>query len=132
MDFEDVCDGEAPELDIQIIEAIAALFSSLDFSEGSISSDIIQTVVNSITLKAITLDEPALGEFSRCKLMNMDTWKDWIAGKQEQLNQFHDLQIFGEAILCPTQKRLLCYVHIENIMSSEMDNVVSANAVMDL
>lgn len=60
MDLEDVCAGEAPELDIQTIETIAAPRSSLNFSESSISSDIIQTVINSITSQAITPNKQAL------------------------------------------------------------------------
>ena len=49
MDFEDICDGEAPELDLQTIRAIAAPRSGLYFSEDRISSIMILTVINSIT-----------------------------------------------------------------------------------
>ena len=68
IDFEDMCNGETPELDIQ-----TTLCSGLDYSEDSISSDIIQTVINLITLQAITPDEQALGKFTCCKLKVMDT-----------------------------------------------------------
>ena len=86
MDFEDVCDGKAPKLDLQTIQEISALCSCLDFSEERISSDLIQRVINSITSQAITPDEQALRKFTCCKLKNMDTWKDWIAGERKQLN----------------------------------------------
>ena len=54
MNFKDVCDGEAPDLNILTLRATATLCSYLDFSEGSISFDIIQTIINSITSQAIT------------------------------------------------------------------------------
>ena len=64
MNFEDICGGESPELGIQSIQAIAALCSGLDFSEESMSSDLmIQIVINSITLQAITPDKRALKTF---------------------------------------------------------------------
>ena len=104
MDFDDVCDGEAPEFDLQAIQAIAALCSGLDFWEQSVSSDLIQIVINYITSQAITRDEQALGEFTCRKLKNMDTWKDWIAGEYIQLNQFHALQMFSKVISHLTKK----------------------------
>ena len=30
----------------------------------------------------------------------MDTWKDWEADERNQLNQFHDFQMFGGKIEC--------------------------------
>ena len=92
MDFEDVCDYDTPDLDITTICEIVVLHSSHNFSEESITSDVIQTIVNSITLQAATISgEQALVKFTRCKLKNMDTWNDWVAGEQKQLNQFCDL-----------------------------------------
>ena len=63
-----------PDLDITIILVIAPLRSSLNFSEESITSDVIQIVINSITLQTITPAEQALGKFTHRKLENMDTW----------------------------------------------------------
>ena len=34
----------------------------------------------------------------------MDTWSDWEAGERKQLNQFHDLQIFGKDIERPLEE----------------------------
>ena len=84
--------------------AIAALRSDLDFSEDSIPTDIILTVINSITPQAITPAEQAIGKFTRHKLKNMDTWNDWEAGERKQLNQFHDLQMFGEDMVRPLKE----------------------------
>ena len=104
MEFEDICDDDAPQLNIVTLRAIAALRSSLDFSEESIPTDVMLTVINSITSKAITPAEQALGNFTRRKLKSMDTWNDWKAGEQKQLNQFHDLQMFGENMARPLEE----------------------------
>ena len=63
------------------------------------------TIINSITLQAITPAEQALGKFTRRKLKNMDTWNDWQAGERKQLNQFHDLQMFGEHMARPLEEK---------------------------
>ena len=62
------------------------------------------TVINYITSQAITPAEQALGKFTRRKLKNMDTWNDWEAGERKQLNQFHDLQMFGEDMTRPLEE----------------------------
>ena len=54
MDLEDRCDSDTPDLDITTTCAIAVLYSGLDFSEDSITTDVIQAVINSITTQAIT------------------------------------------------------------------------------
>ena len=54
MDLEDVCNSDTPDLYITTIRAIAVLRSSLDFSEQSITSDVMLTVMNLITSQAIT------------------------------------------------------------------------------
>ena len=54
------------------------------------------TVINLITSQAITPAEQALGKFTRCTLKTMETWNDWEAVERKQLNQFHNLQMFGE------------------------------------
>ena len=84
--FKDICDNDDLDLDIITLRAIAALrsgLSGLDFSEEIIPTDIILTVINSITSQAVTPAEQALGKFTRRKLKNMDTWKDWEAGKRK-------------------------------------------------
>ena len=37
----------------------------------------------------------------RLKLKIMDIWDEWLAGERKQLNQFHNLQMFGKPILRP-------------------------------
>ena len=104
IEFEDICDDGYPQLDIVTLRAISTLRSGLDFSEESIPTDIMLTVINSITPQAITPAEQALGKFTRRKLKNMDTWSNWEASKCKQLNQFHDLQIVGDDIERPLKE----------------------------
>ena len=73
IDFEDIYNDDAPDLDIVSLCIVAVLQSGLDFSEGIIPTNIILTVINSITSQAITPAEQALGKFTCCKLKNMDT-----------------------------------------------------------
>ena len=104
IEFEDVCDNDYPQLAIGSLRAISALRSGMDFSEESIPTDIMLTVINSITSQAITPAEQALGKFTRRKMENMDTCNDWEAGEHKQLNQFHDLQMFGEHMARPLEE----------------------------
>ena len=71
---------------------------------SSISTDIMHTVIDSITSQAIIPVEQALGKFICCKLKTMNTWNDWEAGERKQLNQFHNLQMFGEHMACPLEE----------------------------
>ena len=72
IDPEDVCDNDAPNLDIATIQAIAALCSGLDFSNVKFPTDVIQIIINSITSQAITPAEQVLGKFTCRKLKNMN------------------------------------------------------------
>lgn len=47
--FEDICDDDTFDLDIITLSVIATLWSGLDFSEESIPTDMILTVINLIT-----------------------------------------------------------------------------------
>ena len=110
IDFDNVCDDNAPQLDIVSLQAISALRSGLDFSADSISTDIMLTVINSITFEAITPAEQALGKFTCRKLKTMDTWSDWEKDERKQLNQCHNLQMFGEHMARPPKENavILC------------------------
>ena len=91
IEFEDICNADYPQLDIISLRAISDLCTGLDFSEGSIPTDIMLTVINSNISQAIIPTEQALSKFTRRKLKNMDTWNDWEVGERKQLNQYHDL-----------------------------------------
>ena len=53
------------------------------------------------------LSEQALGFFTRRKLKKLTTWNEWQEGETKQLNQFYDLQMFGEPIAPPVDKRTI-------------------------
>ena len=61
-------------------------------------------VINSIPSQAITPTEQALGKFTCRKLKNMVTLNDWELGERKQLNQFHDLQMFGKDMARPLEE----------------------------
>ena len=96
--FKDICYDHAPVLNINLLCAIASIQSGPNFSEESIPTDIILTVVNLITCQAVTPTKQAFGKFTCPKPKKMDTWKDWEADERKKLNQFHDLQMFGNDI----------------------------------
>ena len=104
IDFGDICDEDAPQLDIQTLRSIATLRHGLDFLEDSIPTDIILTVINLITSQEITPVEQALGKFTCRKLKTMDTWNQWQAGERKQLDQFNDLQMFSDDMVCPLEE----------------------------
>ena len=104
IEFEVICDDDYPQLDIVSFRAISALRFGLDFSEESIPTDMMLTDINSITSQAIITAEQALGKFTRRKLKNMDTWNNWEAGERTQLNQFYDLQMFGDSMAHPLEE----------------------------
>lgn len=86
---------------------MTAFCLGLDFSEASIITDIIQTVINLIASQSITPAEQVLGKFTCRKLKNVDTRNNWMAGERKQFNQFHYLQIFGEYILHPLKENVV-------------------------
>ena len=81
-------------MNINPICAINSLQSWLDFSEESISIDIIMTVIKSITSQIVTPANQALRKFTYRKLKTIDTQKVWEADMQELLNQIYDVQMF--------------------------------------
>ena len=107
IDFEDICNSDVPDLNIHTLCAISALRSGLDFSVDRIATDFIHTVINSITSQSVAPAQQVLGKFTRRKLKNMNTWKVWYAGEKKQLNQFHDLQMFGPSIERPLEENAI-------------------------
>ena len=94
--------SHAPTLTVADIRAIAALrHPDLDFSPDSLSSEQIATVISAIQSSAITLEEQALGRFTRRKLRKLSTWPDWEAGERKQLDHFHSLGMYGPPVPRP-------------------------------
>ena len=99
---------QMPTLSTFSLQAIAAARNpDLDFSEESMPTEIIQIMINAIRSKAVTPAEQALAHFTRRKLKHSSTWQDWESGERKQLNQFQDLQMYGEPIIKPTDKNAI-------------------------
>ena len=97
---EDDMDASVPTLDLHSLRCISRLRNpELSFEEDDISSEMIELAINAIRSSATTPEEQALGFFTRKKLKQMDTWDIWKQGECEQLEQFHDLQMFGQPIV---------------------------------
>ena len=78
-----------PTLSIDAIRAIAAIrHPEEDFSDPTISNEIISTVINAIRSNETTSDEQALGHFTRRKLRKLDTWEKWQDGERTQFGSF--------------------------------------------
>ena len=104
---EDDMDISIPTLDIQSLKAITKLRhpelfednSHDSFDQADISTELIELMINAIQSKETTPEEQALGYFTRRKLKSLNTWKEWKAGETQQIDQFTELQMFGEPIL---------------------------------
>ena len=71
----------------------------IEYEEADISTELIERLINAIGSKSTTAEEHALGFFTRKKLKTLATWDLWHAGETKQLDQFEQLQMFGEPIL---------------------------------
>ena len=98
----------SPTLDVHTLQAITRLRfpksfptgnTSDPFCEADITSEMIEHLIHAIQSKATTLEEQALGYFTRKKLQTMSIWDLWHKGELKQLNQFYDLQLFGNPLL---------------------------------
>ena len=78
IEFEDICDDDAPDLDIIIFCTITSLRSGLDFSDDIIPTDIILTIINSITSQAVTPTKEALGNLL---VVSLRIWIPGMVGK---------------------------------------------------
>ena len=97
-----------PTLSIDAIRAIAAIrHPEEDFSDPTISNEIISTVINAIRSNETTSDEQALGHFTRRKLRKLDTWEKWQDGERTQLDHFHALGMYGKPTKPPPNAIIL-------------------------
>ena len=98
----DLIDDHVPTISVADVRAIAAIrHPDLDFSEESISTEDIRTVVNAISSNTMTDDEQNIGSFTRRKLKKLSTWDQWREGEHKQLDHFHTLGMYGRPIPPP-------------------------------
>lgn len=100
-------DNSSSALDFVAICAITAQRSGLDTSEAAISNESLYVLIRAIQTNKVTPAEEALGNLTRRKLKTLDTWDKWLAGERKQLDQFHDLEMFGPPIKLPRDGILL-------------------------
>lgn len=86
-------------LNVEDIRAIASIqFPDLDFSPESLQFEEAELLINAIRSDATTEAQMSLGHFTRRKLKALNTWPLWHAGEVKQLNQFWDLDMYGEPV----------------------------------
>ena len=98
-------DVNVNSLDINSLRAISRIlannqFPNLDisFSPGYFPTELIHFTTNYIQSKSTTLEDQSLGHFTRRKLKRLYTWYEREQCEINQLNQMHDLGMFGKPI----------------------------------
>ena len=100
--------AHVPSLAPGDVRHIAAIrFPDHDFSENNLPSDQLEFHLNAISSSATTTEEQALGRFTRRKLKKLATWSQWEAGERQQLDHFHDLQMYGKPCKPPANAIIL-------------------------
>eukprot|EP00980_Cylindrotheca_fusiformis_P008178 scaffold1732_cov76-Cylindrotheca_fusiformis.AAC.1 len=95
-------------LSVSDVRAIAAVrFPDEDFSETCLPHHHATSAIHAIRSKATTPEEQALGRFTRRTLKDTSTWPLWEAGERKQLNQFHDLKMYGDPVPRPANAIVL-------------------------
>ena len=107
-----------PTLTIHALRAITKLHCSdrnLSFGEADVSTETIELIINAVRSKATTAEEQALGHFTRRKLKKLSTWPEWKAGESKQLDQMHALEMYGDPIDRPIDRKAIIsvsYTHL--------------------
>ena len=66
-------------------------------SSETISIEMIQLCINTLTLDVVTPEEQALDYFTWLKSKKLSTWEEWKAGEKRQIDQFEQQGMFGKA-----------------------------------
>jgi len=100
------------QLTIADVCCISAIhYPHLDVSESSLSTEELEMVIRAIQSQAITPAEQAIGRFTRQKLRSLSTWEQWRSGEHKQLDHFHDLKMYGEAVKKPPGAAIVLCPH---------------------
>ena len=96
-----------PVLSIADIRTICEVqYPDYDFSEQSISAEEINLVISAIKTHE-TLEEQAIGHFTRRKLKTLSTWPEWQKGERKQLDRMESLGMYGPPVQRPRDSILL-------------------------
>eukprot|EP00980_Cylindrotheca_fusiformis_P025376 scaffold13535_cov117-Cylindrotheca_fusiformis.AAC.2 len=101
--LDKVDDNHVPFITVGTIRSIASIRfeDRSSFQPSQLPLPIAQMSLNAIRSAATTPEELALGRFSRRRLKQTPTWDLWAAGERKQLDQFHDLRMYGEPVFPP-------------------------------
>ena len=101
-------DEHTAALTVDHLRVIALhVYPHLDFREQNVSVDELNLCINSISSRALTDEEAALGSFTRRKLKTLSTWPEWQAGERKQLDRFHAVRMFGEPVPRPADPKAI-------------------------
>ena len=89
------CSQHFLNLDKHSLQSIATILTGKDYSEQEVPAEQLDLLLQVITLTEITPEERSLGKFTRRKLKKMKTWSKWHESKLQQLDNFHQLQMYS-------------------------------------
>ena len=67
-----------------------------DAATDAVSDEEIPVSMQTIGSDSTTAEEQALGRLTRRKLRTLSNWNQWKQAEHEQLNQFHEQNMFGD------------------------------------
>jgi hypothetical protein len=88
-------DNEEPTIGIHELLAIHRLRAD-EPTDLDTPLESIECMIQALQSEALTPEEQALGSFTRRKLQNLSTWPLWKEAEIKQLDQFHDLGMYGQ------------------------------------
>lgn len=95
---EDCFEEHVVPLNIETIRAISSVKFGSDMDEDEVPTEVLNTAIHTLSSKSMTPEEEALGAFTRSKLKKLQTWEEWATAERKQIDQFHDLGMYGNAI----------------------------------
>ena len=81
-----------------MIQAISSLKFGTDMDEDELPTEVLNLAINTLSSYSMTPEEEKLGTFTRSKLKRLSTWQEWAKAERKQIDQFHDLGMYGKAI----------------------------------
>jgi hypothetical protein len=96
--------------DPEVISVIQHHLMAIANATQEIPDDTDGLHVNALQSELVTPEELALGSFARQKLKTLSTWSGpsgWLAAEKKQLNQFHNIEMFGPPVDPPKGATIL-------------------------
>jgi hypothetical protein len=103
----DSADDSDELLTLDALRAIHRLHTSDPVDCDDLTSSEIDLMISAIQSDAVTDAERALNSFTRRRLKTLDTWPLWHKNEVKQLDQFHELGMYGPPCYPPKDAILL-------------------------